>query len=98
MKGSGIIALLGKLTLPSSSGEAPTNPLSLSPVRVRVWLTELPARKIAPPHPLLRLRFGLGFVLGMGALFLGGNCPRTHENMRKSFITLNESKLVKQCL
>ena len=36
---------------------------------------QLPPRKIAP---WLELEFGLGLVLGWGAIFLGGNCPRTH--------------------
>ena len=86
------------MTLPSSSGEAPTNPLNLSPVRVRVWLRELPARKIAPPPPPVKVKVWLRVSFGNGGTFPRGNCPRTHENMRKSFITLNESKLVKQCL
>ena len=28
-------------------------------------------------YPLVRVRFGLGFVLGLGAIFLGDNCSRT---------------------
>ena len=58
-------------------------------VRVRVWVRvsfrfwgatrQLPPRKIAPR---LGLGFGLGLVLGFGvAIFLGGNCPRTHHNL-----------------
>ena len=35
---------------------------------------QLPQRQIAP---WLGLGVGLGLVLGLGAIFLGGNCPRT---------------------
>ena len=31
--------------------------------------------------PLLGLGFGLRLVLGLGAIFLGGNCPRNVINM-----------------
>ena len=37
---------------------------------------QLPPRKIAPLR--LALRFGLGLVLGLGAIFPGGNCSATH--------------------
>ena len=43
----------------------------------------LPPRKIAPP----RSGFGLGLVLELGlggAIFLGGNCPRTRMNILRS--------------
>ena len=42
----------------------------------RIVSEQLPPRKHAPQS-------GLGFVLelGLGAIFLGGNCPRTFENI-----------------
>ena len=42
------------------------------------WATrwQLPPRKIAP-----RLGLGLGLVLGLGVIFLKGNCPRTEQHI-----------------
>ena len=37
---------------------------------------QLPPRKIAP-------WLGLGFGVGVEAIFLGGNCPRTMESISK---------------
>ena len=34
------------------------------------------SRRRLPP---VRVRVELGLVLGLGAIFLGGNCPRTHR-------------------
>ena len=34
-------------------------------------------RTIAPEGNCARLGLGFGLVLGLGAIFLGGNCPRT---------------------
>ena len=34
-------------------------------------------RTIAPEGNCPRLGLGFGLVLGLGAIFLGGNCPRT---------------------
>ena len=45
---------------------------------------QLPPRKIAL---WLRLGFGLGLVLGLGVIFLGGNCPRTP----KKYIVLRKN-------
>ena len=41
---------------------------------------QLPTRKIA--H-WVGLGFDVGLVLGLGAIFLGGNCPRTLKTMDK---------------
>ena len=50
--------------------------LGQSQVQFQGWVVtrQLPPRKIAPQ---LQLGFELRLVLGLGANFLGGNCPRT---------------------
>ena len=48
-------------------------------------------RTIIPEENCLRLRLGFGLelelILGLGgAIFLGGNCPRTNQNVSSSHI------------
>ena len=38
---------------------------------------------LPPPPPRLGLGFGLGLESGLGAILLGGNCPRTDLNTLK---------------
>ena len=50
------------------------------------WCPDNCARgKSAPPQ--LGLVFGYSVGLGLGAIFLGGSCPRTNFNNYNSFIT-----------
>ena len=48
---------------------------------------QLPQKKIAT---CLGLGFGLGLFLGQGAVFLGGNCPRT--NKRRAALSLQKNE------
>ena len=41
----------------------------------------------------LGLGFGLGLVLGLGAIFLGRNCPRTSVSALSSFVTITNFNL-----
>ena len=55
-------------------------------------ITCIGIRTIAPEEncPRLGLEFGsgLGLVLGLGAIFLGSNCPRTVNILLKHFFLL----------
>ena len=60
----------------------------MPPVRILVWVNVRVSFRVgpggeitrqSPPNkidPRLGLEFGLGLVLGLGAIFIAGNCPR----------------------
>ena len=50
---------------------------------------QLPRKKIIPR---LGLEFGLGLVLGLGAIFIWGNCPRTVSFVKITVKTVKKKK------
>ena len=78
------------------SGQLPPEE-NCSPVRVGVWVkvrvnfTVGGNQTIAPDEncPPVRVR-GCVRVLGMGAVFLGGNCPRTNIDVQMTVLSIHE--------